>query len=368
MAKTNAANERIKRDYFRYLKDALGRDEATIDRVAKSLARFEDSTRRRDFRKFHREQAIAFKQKLAEARSARTDARLSKATVLATLRDLKAFFAWASREPGYKSHIAYCDADYFTLAERDTAIARARREKTVPSPEQVRHVLDTMPIGSPLERRDRALIAFTAITAARVNALASFRLGNVDMAKGMVAHDARTVNTKFGKTFPTYFMPVVEGAQDIVADWVRELRENHLFAPTDPLFPATAMGVGEDGGFQPTGLARHNWASTGPIRDAFRRAFERAGLPYFNPHSFRDMAVRHAMTLDLGPEEMKAWSQNLGHSDVLTTFTSYGQVPTHRQAELIREAKTRHAPLENLDKVRLLETMLDDLKSRTGAA
>jgi hypothetical protein len=33
---------------------------------------------------------------------------------------------------------------------------------------------------------------------------------------------------------------------------------------------------------------------------------------------------------------MKAWSQNLGHADVLTTFTSYGEVPTHRQCELIR--------------------------------
>ena len=38
------------------------------------------------------------------------------------------------------------------------------------------------------------------------------------------------------------------------------------------------------------------------------------------------MLVRHAMTLDLTPEEMKAWSQNLGHADVLTTFTSYGKV------------------------------------------
>ena len=33
---------------------------------------------------------------------------------------------------------------------------------------------------------------------------------------------------------------------------------------------------------------------------------------------------------------MKAWSQNLGHNDVLTTFTSYGTVAVHRQGELIR--------------------------------
>jgi hypothetical protein len=49
------------------------------------------------------------------------------------------------------------------------------------------------------------------------------------------------------------------------------------------------------------------------------------------------------MTLDLTPEEMKAWSQNLGHADVLTTFTSYGAVPTHRQGELVRALGERPA-------------------------
>ena len=56
------------------------------------------------------------------------------------------------------------------------------------------------------------------------------------------------------------------------------------------------------------------------------------------------MLVRHAMALDLSPEQMKAWSQNLGHTDVLTTFTSYGTVPAARQGELIREpASARRA-------------------------
>src|SRR2546430_6880114 len=36
------------------------------------------------------------------------------------------------------------------------------------------------------------------------------------------------------------------------------------------------------------------------------------------------------------PEEYKAWSQNLGHENVLTTFSSYGDVARHRQAEIIR--------------------------------
>ena len=36
------------------------------------------------------------------------------------------------------------------------------------------------------------------------------------------------------------------------------------------------------------------------------------------------------------PEQFKAWSQNLGHEKVLTTFTSYGEVASPRQAEIIR--------------------------------
>jgi hypothetical protein len=48
------------------------------------------------------------------------------------------------------------------------------------------------------------------------------------------------------------------------------------------------------------------------------------------------MMIRHATALKLTPEQMKAWSQNVGHADVLTTLTSYGSVPVHRQGELIR--------------------------------
>ena len=38
-------------------------------------------------------------------------------------------------------------------------------------------------------------------------------------------------------------------------------------------------------------------------------------------------------------EEYKAWSQNLGHENVLTTFSSYGDVAGHRQAQIIRSLR-----------------------------
>jgi integrase len=65
-------------------------------------------------------------------------------------------------------------------------------------------------------------------------------------------------------------------------------------------------------------------------------AFERAGLPYFNPHSFRDTLVRFGEERCKSPEEYKALSQNLGHAKVLTTFLNYGSVTHERQAEILR--------------------------------
>lgn len=368
--KANAANERVKRYYFQYLREAHGRDDATIDGVAKALARFEDSAGRKPFKRFHREQAVAFKRRLAKAVNARTGEHLSKATILATMRELRAFFLWLAREPGFKSHIAYSDADYFNLPDKDVAVARARREKAVPTLDQVRRVIAAMPAATALERRDRALVAFTMLTGARVGALASLRLGHVDIAGGFVDQDARTVRTKASKTFRTYFFSNDDIALPIVADWAAELARDHLWGPDDPLFPATEIGLdAAGGGFTASGLARRCWQGTGPINQIFRRAFSGADLPYFNPHSFRDMLARHGMGMKLTPEAMKAWSQNLGHAHVMTTLTSYGEVPTHRQGELI-QAMAAAGPADeasNAEPIALLESALAAMKAGTGA-
>lgn len=104
-------------------------------------------------------------------------------------------------------------------------------------------------------------------------------------------------------------MPFDATAITIVTEWVTELRRDHMFGPDDPLFPATGMGLDANGAFVPVRLLRQGWGSTGPVREVFRNAFASAGLPYYNPHSLRSMIIRHAMTLDLTPEEMKALSQ-----------------------------------------------------------
>lgn len=366
MTKPNPENEKIKRDYFRFLREAGGRDVATIDGVAKSLARFEASTKARDFKRFHREQAVAFKTQLQNAVNARTGEQLSKATVLSVLRDLRAFFIWLAREPGYKSHLAYSDADYFNLADKDVAIARARRAPNPPTPDQMRRVLDAMPAATVLERRDRAVVAFVCLTAVRVRALTTIPLGAVDPARGTVEHDARVVRTKAAKTFRADFHPVVPGAAEIVADWCAELGRDHGWGPNDPLFPHNDMGLDDNGGFVAVGLARKGWAGSDPVRTIFKHAFAAAGLPYFNPHSLRAMLVGHYMAMNLTPAQMKAVSQSLGHAEVMTTFTSYGQIPVHRQSELIRELAARpNDPAD--DPMEELQAALDRVKAGRAA-
>ena len=68
MTNCNAANERMKRQYFVYLAEAQGLSEQSIDAVAKAISRFEVYTRYKDFKTFHIEQAKAFKRDLADQR------------------------------------------------------------------------------------------------------------------------------------------------------------------------------------------------------------------------------------------------------------------------------------------------------------
>lgn len=337
MTKHHAENERIKRKYFAYLKESMRNSEPTVDASAKALARFESYTKYKDFKAFHFEQAIAFKRHLAEQNGQQTGEKLSKATLHATLTQLKRFFQWLAREPGYKSRIQYNDANYFNLSDKEMRIATARREQKVPTLEQVKHVINMMPTGTDIERRNRALIAFTLLTGARDSAIASMKLKHVDLIAGCVNQDAREVKTKNSKTFATFFFRAVgEEIHEIVVEWIAYLREEKLWGNDDPLFPATQVICGSSRQFEVAGLHRKCWSNATPIRTIFRDAFEAAGMDYFNPHSIRNTLVRLGQVMCKNPEDFKAWSQNLGHEKVLTTFTSYGEVACQRQGEIIR--------------------------------
>src|SRR5271170_5931373 len=301
MKKHSPENERIKHQYFAYLKEAKRHSEPTVDAAAKALRRFEEHTRYRDFKAFHTDQAIAFKKHLAEQKGQQSGEKLSKATLYSTLTQLKRFFQWLAGQPGFKSRIQYSDADYFNLSDKDTRVATAQREQKVPTLEQIRYVIHKMPTSAEVERRNRALIAFTLLSGARDRAIASMKLKHVDLINGCVHQDARVVQTKFSKTFETFFFPVGGEVRRIVEEWVCYLREVKLWGNEDPLFPSTRIELGANRQFGVAGLDRAHWSSASPIRKVFREAFVHAGLPYFNPHSFRKTLVQLSQNVCKSP-------------------------------------------------------------------
>lgn len=333
--KFNEENERIKRRYLQFLREAKRSDLTTVDKAAEAILRFERSTGFKPFKLFHIEQAITFKNRLSNEKNARTGAPLSKATVDGTLRMVKAFIHWLAGQPGYKSRIAYADAEYFNLNAKDARIAHTARDTIYPTPEQCQHAFTQMPGATALQRRDKALFAFLMLTGARDGAIASMRLKHVDMVQGCVYQDARDVKTKFAKTFTTWFFPVDEIYLQSFRDWMTYLRQEELFSPNDALFPKPKMGL-KDGAFATLGLSCDTYSNAGRLRTIIKEAFTSAGLPPFAPHSFRKtlglLANDHCKT----PEQFKAWSMNLGHENIATTLSAYCPVSTSRQGELIR--------------------------------
>jgi len=130
MPKYCSENERLKRQYAFYLEAANGKQTATIDAALKAIDRFEASTNRKPFSKFHVEQARAFRARLMDE-PGMSGKPLSAATITSTLKHLRNFFLWLSREPGFRSAINPNDANYFTPSAQDVRIASARRENPI---------------------------------------------------------------------------------------------------------------------------------------------------------------------------------------------------------------------------------------------
>lgn len=377
MSKFHPENERTKHRYFGFLSDAKRLSGGTIEQVAAAIVDFEKSTGHKDFRLFRPEQAQSYKRRLAEAANPKTGKQLAKATQGSRLGALKSFFQWLALQPGCKSRLNYSDAEYFNPSANDARIAKATREKQVPSIEQVRHVLQVMPEKSDVQRRDRAIVAFALLSGARDDAIASLSLRHVDLKRRRVNQDpSQGVRTKFGKTINSTFFPVGPDIEAIVTNWIGFLRSERLWGPDDPLFPPSKSERTQIGFFENVGLGRTHWKSAAAIRAVFRKAFEGAGLPYSNPHVLRDTLTMFGEQLCVGPEEFKAWSQNLGHDNVLTTFTSYGNLTQHRQDEILekmaklpRDIEPASSPVVVLDPTVLdrLERAIADLGSARDA-
>ena len=352
MMKYNALNEKLKKQYEDSLLHENYRDKRTVEAVWKAINLYEKYTGKKDFTSFDAEQAKGFKRWLIKQENANGEL-LSLSTVRSTLKQLRDFFGWLAIHPKYLRKIDARAASYLRLSNNDDRAGRATRELPVPSLEEVRKVLLAMPHHTHIEKRDRAIIAFLALTGVRDAALVSLKVKDIDRIRGEVWQDPKHVKTKNRKAISTFFMPFDPLWLEITKDWLRFIDEELSLQPNDPLFPKTEIKCNPQTlQFEVVGLAREHWANATPIRELFKTAFARVNLPYYNPHSFRKMlavwALEHCSQM-----EFKAISQNIGHDHALTTYNAYGNLNDHKRRSVIQSIGTKttelgHIPVDML--------------------
>jgi len=322
MTKVNLKNEQLK---LAWLKE-LERDDSeyTIAHKLAALACFEEATDYLDFTKITVQAVDSFTDFVTK-RPTRSRTNVS------TVNSVKSFFQWMVMDERIKGKTARKPINALRLKRKDRTASKARQSRPIATISQIEVTVKAMPKTTAIERRNRALIAFTLLSGARDGAIISMRLNHVDLINKQVHQDPNEVDTKAGKQINTWFFPVGEFFIQEVEDYLTYLKAKQGFTSNDYFFTSSARGLNEDNQFCMVGITKERWTNAQPMRDIFRKAFNAVDQPYFNPHSFRKTLMAMAYELELSGEGIKAWSQNLGHEKLDTSVNNYGPVSLDRQ-------------------------------------
>src|SRR5579859_2530260 len=295
MAKVNALNERVKWNFYRWLREADGCCELTVNNIESAILLWQESTKNEDFGLFSVEKAVGFK-KWLEKREFRGKP-LSIVTAYGYLRSLQKFFKWLAREKGFKSRIKLNDVDYLSINRKEGRVATQGSFRDFPAFDYVKNLVNSITIQNEIDQRDRALICFTLLSGMRDKAIATLPLGCFNHETLVITQNPRKgVETKFSKWVPTTLFRFDEEMVGYVLEWLKHL-EAKGFSTKAPLFPRSKLsqGKGQLTFEKATQVEPKFWQGTGAIREIFKRRSENAKLPYHHPHTFRHLAVMLAL-------------------------------------------------------------------------
>lgn len=347
--KVNIKNERVKRNFLRRLKEADGNCDSTVTAVEKAILLYEDFTKAEDFALFNPDKAVRFKEWLAQREY--KGKPIALATLSAHLRHLQKFFRWLSQEPSYKSKVKVNAIDFLRLSDKEERIAAQSTPRQYPPLDHVLKLVQAMKVEIEVDLRDRALIAFTLLSAMRDQAIATLPIGCFSEQSLIIVQNPRKgVQTKFSKHIQTSLIVFDKRLLDFVLVWVKHLKEKG-FGPNDPLFPRTKLEQGENNLSFSAGREVEPvfWRGAGRIREIFKSRAAEAGLPYFPPHTFRHLAFDLAFKSCQNGEHIKAISQNFGHEHIATTLQNYAYFPADRLSAVIGEMDFSGKPKPTLE-------------------
>ena len=360
MIKVNVKNERMKRLFFKRLKEARGRCDATVNNVEKAILLYEEFTKYADLATYRPDKAIEFK-KWLKKREFRGKV-ISITTYHTYLRHIRTFFNWLSEQAGYRSKITHDVVEYLSISEKEERIATQQTPRNYPPLEYVIKLADSIKPTIEIDLRDRALIAFTLLSGMRDKAIVTLPLSCFDIEKLSISQNPKQgVETKFSKYIPSTLFTFNNKLLEYITEWVKHLKSKG-FGSQDPLFPRSKKEQGDDNlSFEKAhDVEPVFWQGTGRMREIFKERAREAGLSYYPPHTFRHLAVDLALKHCKTGEQIKAISQNFGHEHIATTLSSYANYAPDRLSEILKSmdfsgkpSKANDTKLEEIKKILL---------------
>ena len=331
-------NEKIKRRYLEFKAEADGFSSKSILALEKALWKFDDCTLSQDYAKFNKQTALNFKKYLTNHKNEKSKKILSLRSQYHHLRFIKDFFTWLSGEPGYKSRINHSDIMYLQLSKKDRQQATSPGLPKMPTLEQVKS-LCSFPVNNEIDRRDRAMIAFLALSGVRDQAFVTLNIGSFDLNNNEVNQLPKFgVQTKYNKDIYTTVMKIDNELYEYFIDWYQHLTKERKFGLQDPLFPATLIDhIGPNNHtYEAKGVSKKFWSDASSVRKIIKERAKQTNTDYFYPHAFRHFYTHEIETHSTTVEQLKALSQSLGHEHISTTFSAYGNMSPRKVNDVMR--------------------------------
>ncbi len=321
-------NERIKHKYFDRLAQKF--DKKTIAKIVYALLIFEEFNNFKDFKLFCYEDSKNFQKYLLKRYTQ------SMQTANRAITYVKQFFLWLREHEGYKK-LCFDDIDSLQLSLKDREKARVNKPKDYLSIDKWQEIILNLKPIEPIEYRNRAIFTCLILTGARVDALISLKIKDVNLEHNYIFQDSSHVNTKFSSSHKINLWNFNPELKQILEDWIDKLKNEYGFNDNCTLFPKIRITSNNEFKFEADGFIKEPIKSTSIVRKELTKQLNKSNLGHYTPHTIRNSLIALFMGFDLNPEQLKAISQNMCHKSLNTTINSYYNVHEYRQDKIIQE-------------------------------
>ena len=361
MSKVNISNELIKRDFFKWLKEAKGNCDSSVNNIEKAILKYESFTNYALFSTYDREVAIEFKKWLKNNKYKGKTIAIS--TYHTYMRYLRTFFTWLAGQPIYRNKISLDSVEYLNVQDKEEKMARQQIPRKYPDLDYILKLTDSINVSNEIDLRDKALISFTALSGMRDKAIITLPLSNFDTENFVIYQNPKKgVQTKFSKYIYSILFKFDEKLVENVTKWIDHLKSKN-YNESNPLFPRskTKQDSKNPSFDSSTEIEPKYWSHAGAMRKIFKDRCLIADLEYYPPHTYRHFTIDIALKHCKNGEQIKAVSQNFGHENVGTTLGSYANFEPNRLSEVLNSINFSQNT-ENTDS-ELIEQILNLIKN-----